>query len=57
MGAAHGEVAERDAQRERPQAHVERGAERALVVAVHDHERGVVWAADVVFFRDGWDGR
>ena len=51
------EVAERDADRERREAQLERGAERALVVAVDEHDRAVAGAAHVIVRADGRDGR
>jgi hypothetical protein len=48
MAPAHREVPERDAQRQHVQALLQRGAERALVVAVGDHERRIHRPADVV---------
>ncbi len=57
MGAADGEVAEHDAQRQVAQAQLEGGAERALVVAVDDHQRPGVRAADVLPGPDGRERR
>src|SRR4051794_17159015 len=53
VARADGEVAERHAQRQPPQAVLERRAERALEVRVDDDERRVLRAADVVLGREG----
>ena len=58
MRGPDGEVAERDAHRQRREPQLERGAERALVVAVHDaRPRRVAGPADVIVRADGRDGR